>query len=193
MNKKSFQKFLAWVALLVWMGVIFYFSHQSGDASMQLSDGILDSFKSLFQNFLDYHTLSYIVRKIAHFTEYFILGLLIYHLVKQYRVISKTEIIWMILFCVIYAMSDEFHQVFIGGRSPKVFDVIIDSLGTKDFARLKIGIAHDKSIDTKDYVLGSFSKKELQTLEENYSVYQKIILSFLTDGIEKTMNLFNSK
>lgn len=130
MNKKSFQKFLAWVALLVWMGVIFYFSHQSGDASMQLSDGILDSFKSLFQNFLDYHTLSYIVRKIAHFTEYFILGLLIYHLVKQYRVISKTEIIWMILFCVIYAMSDEFHQVFIGGRSPKVFDVIIDSLGS---------------------------------------------------------------
>ena len=70
---------------------------------------------------------------------------------------------------------------------------IIDSLGTKDFARLKIGIAHDKSIDTEDYVLGSFSKKELQTLEENYSVYQKIILSFLTDGIEKTMNLFNSK
>ena len=130
MSKKNLQKFLAWLALLVWMGVIFYFSHQSGDTSMQLSDGILDSFKSLFQNFLDYHTLSYIVRKIAHFTEYFILGLLIYHLVKQYRVISKTEIIWMILFCVIYAMSDEFHQVFIGGRSPKVFDVIIDSLGS---------------------------------------------------------------
>lgn len=130
MSRKKLQKFLAWLALLVWMGVIFYFSHQSGDASMQLSDGILDSFKSLFQNFLDYHTLSYIVRKIAHFTEYFILGLLIYHLVKQYRVISKTEIIWMILFCVIYAMSDEFHQVFIGGRSPKVFDVIIDSLGS---------------------------------------------------------------
>lgn len=130
MSRKKLQKFLAWLALLVWMGVIFYFSHQSGDASMQLSDGFLDSFESLFQNFLDYHTLSYIVRKIAHFTEYFILGLLIYHLVKQYRVISKTEIIWMILFCVIYAMSDEFHQVFIGGRSPKVFDVIIDSLGS---------------------------------------------------------------
>lgn len=130
MSRKKLQKFLAWLALLVWLGVIFYFSHQSGDASMQLSDGFLDSFESLFQNFLDYHTLSYIIRKIAHFTEYFILGLLIYHLVKQYRVISKTEIIWMILFCVIYAMSDEFHQVFIGGRSPKVFDVIIDSLGS---------------------------------------------------------------
>lgn len=130
MSRKKLQKFLAWLALLVWMGVIFYFSHQSGDASMQLSDGILDSFKSLFQNFLDYHTLSYIVRKIAHFTEYFILGLLIYHLVKQYRFVSKKEIIWMILFCTIYAMSDEFHQVFIGGRSPKIFDVIIDSLGS---------------------------------------------------------------
>ena len=70
---------------------------------------------------------------------------------------------------------------------------IIDSLGTKGFARLKIGIAHDKSMDTKDYVLGSFSKKELEILEKNYPLYHNIIVSFLTDGIEKTMNVFNSK
>lgn len=70
---------------------------------------------------------------------------------------------------------------------------IISLLGTQDFARLKIGIAHDRSIDTRNYVLGSFSKQELQVLESNYSIYQKIIFSFLSDGIEKTMNLFNSK
>ena len=33
-------------------------------------------------------------------------------------------------------------------------------LGSRKYARLKIGIAHDKSIDTKDYVLGKFSKEE---------------------------------
>ena len=35
---------------------------------------------------------------------------------------------------------------------------IINSLGTDSIARLKIGIAHDRSVDTKDYVLGNFNK-----------------------------------
>ena len=70
---------------------------------------------------------------------------------------------------------------------------IISSLGTQNFARLKIGIAHDRSMDTKDYVLGTFSKQELNILKDQYSVYQNIILSFLSEGISKTMNLFNSK
>ena len=70
---------------------------------------------------------------------------------------------------------------------------IISSLGTQNFARLKIGIAHDRSMDTKDYVLGTFSKQELNILKDQYSVYQNIILSFLSEGISKTMNLLNSK
>ena len=43
---------------------------------------------------------------------------------------------------------------------------IINNLGSDNFARLKIGISHDKSIDTKDYVLGNFSKSEKDKLME---------------------------
>lgn len=41
---------------------------------------------------------------------------------------------------------------------------IITSLGTQKFYQYKVGISHDKNYDTKDYVLGKFSKKELETL-----------------------------
>lgn len=68
---------------------------------------------------------------------------------------------------------------------------IISSVGDNSFCRLKIGISHDRTIDTSDYVLNNFSKAELKYLEENYSLYWDIILSFIRVGADKTMNLYN--
>ena len=68
---------------------------------------------------------------------------------------------------------------------------IIERLGNKNFARLKIGISKDKSIDTKDYVLGKFNKEELETYKKLYSTFDDIIISFITKGIDKTMNDYN--
>ena len=70
---------------------------------------------------------------------------------------------------------------------------IINRLNTNAFARLKVGVSHDKSMDTKDYVLGKFSKKELETFDKLQDTYQHIIESFIRDGIEKTMNIYNTK
>ncbi len=70
---------------------------------------------------------------------------------------------------------------------------IINRLGSDSFARLKIGISHDKSIDTKDYVLGKFSKSEKDKLTEMQKDFAKIIESFIIDGIERTMNIYNTK
>ena len=69
---------------------------------------------------------------------------------------------------------------------------IIASLGTDSFNRLKIGISHDKTKDTIDYVLGKFSKVELEKLKEDFSLYQEIIDSFIVDGMEVTMNKYHS-
>ena len=69
---------------------------------------------------------------------------------------------------------------------------IIASLNTEAFHRLKIGISHDRNKNTVDYVLGKFSKEELRYLEDSYSIYGEIIESFIQDGVEKTMNLYNS-
>ena len=68
---------------------------------------------------------------------------------------------------------------------------IISSLNSEEFCRLKIGITNQRKEDTIDYVLGKFSKGELQSIQNNYNVYRDIIESFVKDGIEKTMNRYN--
>ncbi len=69
---------------------------------------------------------------------------------------------------------------------------IINALNTDSFARLKIGISHDKKQDTIHYVLGKFTKEELSFLNTSYPLYNEIIESFISNGLEKTMNKYNS-
>ena len=52
---------------------------------------------------------------------------------------------------------------------------IIKHLNSTSFARIKVGIAHNRNMDTKDYVLSKFSKEELNTLSNSFSVVDKII------------------
>ena len=52
---------------------------------------------------------------------------------------------------------------------------IESSIGTSNYKRLKIGISKDKDSDTKDYVLGNFSKEEKTALEELYKSLCSVI------------------
>ena len=70
---------------------------------------------------------------------------------------------------------------------------IISSLNSQDFPRLKIGIGSVKKDQVIDYVLGKFSKIELQTLNSEFITFGKIIDSFINVGIDKTMNVYNTK
>lgn len=70
---------------------------------------------------------------------------------------------------------------------------IINCLGSQDFLRLKIGVSINKSIDTKDYVLGRFSKEEKDKLDSLQKTFNEIIESFVIVGISKTMNIYNTK
>ena len=68
---------------------------------------------------------------------------------------------------------------------------IINCLNTNAFARLKIGISNDKEMDTKDYVLGKFSKNDLKIIEDNLPKFYKIIEEFDYDHITDLMNKYN--
>jgi aminoacyl-tRNA hydrolase len=70
---------------------------------------------------------------------------------------------------------------------------IIASLGNQDFPRLKVGIGSVKKNEVIDYVLGKFSKSELEVLNELFNTFDKIINSFINEGIDKTMNVYNTK
>lgn len=69
---------------------------------------------------------------------------------------------------------------------------IIESLHTDSFLRLKIGIGHG-DINTIDYVLGKFSKKEREVLLQNFPMYHQIVESFLIDGTEKMFQKYSKK
>lgn len=94
------------------MGVIFYLSNQP-------------DLKSGLESRLDF-----VLRKTAHIAEYAILTFL------AWRAISDREdkkggkyLITAIIFSVLYAASDEYHQAFVAGRVGNPADILIDALG----------------------------------------------------------------
>ena len=70
-----------------------------------------------------------IVRKSAHFTLYYILGLTFILFLSEYDLNNKKLLLFTILFVFIYACSDECHQLFVSGRSGEVLDILIDTFG----------------------------------------------------------------
>lgn len=66
-------------------------------------------------------------------------------------------------------------------------------LGTKKYCRLKIGISHDKAMDTKDYVLGYFSDVEKQKIEKINQDLENIVEDFCSMNLERLMSKYNHK
>lgn len=78
---------------------------------------------------IDKETLTFLIRKLAHMSEYAILALFTYY--ALIKIAFNKRIIFQITFLIsfLYACSDEFHQLFISGRSGQFTDIIIDSTG----------------------------------------------------------------
>ena len=66
-------------------------------------------------------------------------------------------------------------------------------LGTQNFKRLKFGIAKNKLIDTKDYVLGNFNKEEKEIIENSKENINNILKDFIILTFENLMNKYNKK
>ena len=125
------------VLTIIWMVVIFAFSaknaEESGQESSRLGLTIGRIFVADFEEmsieeqyaFAD--KIDYPIRKAAHATEYAILGFLVLGAVYSSRMrwYINGLIAWGIV--ILYAASDEFHQLFVPGRSGEVRDVCIDS------------------------------------------------------------------
>lgn len=125
MNKK-----LKWFLLIAWMCIIFWFSHQPSIQSDEQSYLVISMLRTIGINFNSvFGELSnFVIRKLGHFTEYFILYVLFYNVLKEYFKF-KSSILLSIVFVFLYACSDEFHQLFIIGRDGSIKDVILDTSG----------------------------------------------------------------
>lgn len=125
------KKIIKTLLFVSWLILIYSLSAETGDQSGSLSNGILLSIAKLLKisdtkAFVD--TFGFFIRKLAHFSEYFILYILTYECFKEYN--CPKLIVVSVLFCVLYASFDEFHQLFVDGRCGQLSDVVIDSSGS---------------------------------------------------------------
>lgn len=128
------------VLLIAWMSVIFAFSAQSAKQSSGLSGGFAEKICSVLYfgfNDLDESEQKEVVdrlqrpiRKAAHFTVYFILGVIAsVFFVTMCRFSMLLRATFSQILCSFYAVTDEIHQYFVSGRSCRTFDMLIDSMG----------------------------------------------------------------
>lgn len=127
---KNKRIIINWILLIIWMMLIFLMSNQPADISNKQSNSFINmlAFLGIDLNSKLGSLASFVVRKAAHFTEYFILYWLSFRVFKNYVEIKKARI--YCLFLVLgYATTDEIHQYFIPGRAMALRDIIIDFSG----------------------------------------------------------------
>jgi len=100
-----------WLLVFIWAGVIFFLSHQPDLKSNLPSE------------------YDFILRKLAHISEYAILTFLLIRALSRYQLSPKKIFIFSIFLSILYAFSDEYHQSFIYERTGAFRDVAIDSIG----------------------------------------------------------------
>lgn len=105
------MKWLPWILLFAWMGLIFYLSHQPG-----------------IPKFEDYST-ELLVKKIAHVLVYAILMGLWWRALLSTRPATLSTLLMALGLTILYGISDEWHQTFIPERHGKVADVFFDTAG----------------------------------------------------------------
>jgi len=132
--KKKLAVIISWSLVALWMILIFYLSSQVASESDKLSLGftqvIVNIINGIFPG-LDLGNIisNHLIRKSAHFFAYLILGLLVVNALDRSGFKGAKKAIFALAICVLYAISDEVHQLFVPGRSGQVKDVLIDSAG----------------------------------------------------------------
>lgn len=130
--KKNKLYILRWLPVMLWMGFIFYMSAQPAQQSSEWSSTVMNWLMRFVESWLlvDESVFHLIVRKGAHIGAYFILAIWTMFALEGKRL----KALWIqtgiaLVICVLYAISDEVHQLFVPGRSGEVADVGIDTVG----------------------------------------------------------------
>ena len=135
-KKITLLRILLFVLIATWAILVFAFSNQSGEESTGLSRMVAQKVSSinpdaqfLFRDDYKAEIAEPYIRKLAHFSEYGLGGVLFMCLFLTYEWSDRKRIGISILFGVWYAAFDEVHQLMVPDRSGNILDVGIDMLG----------------------------------------------------------------
>ena len=138
--RRNFSKY--WLPVILWMGFIYWmstdtFSSQNTFSWVEIALRFWVPNIS-FQEMVSLHTF---IRKTAHVTEYFVLGLLLFRTFRGGSVSSWSWRwpIFALIVVALWAASDEFHQSFVSSRTASAGDVAIDTAGGV-FAQLVVAL-----------------------------------------------------
>lgn len=153
------KRIILGILIIIWMITIFLFSNQDGMESENTSDIITNRLvnetiennieieenvdntnNENINNSVNVAKYNYefemykgevrlVVRKFAHFIIYLVGGFLLFNFFRTYNISLRNQIIYATLGIILYASSDEFHQLFVNGRTARVEDVLLDTLG----------------------------------------------------------------
>ncbi len=144
LSNKQFKVIL----LVGMMLIIFFFSHQSGSVSTEISEKVAEKLEVKqmiepevvigdgYEYVVEPQNISYqpllaglSIRKYAHVLLYALLGMAAFWNVKDLKYVSCINVIFAGLICFAYSCFDEVHQMLIPGRGASVRDVAIDAIG----------------------------------------------------------------
>ncbi len=123
-KRKAYVVF-SWALVLSCMITIFLLSSQPAGVSQGMSDSLI---RKIF-DLLGIEFSSFLIRKLAHMAEFAGLSLLTFNAVYAVKEAKITPVVAFGI-TVVYAISDEIHQLFVDGRACQLRDVFIDSCGT---------------------------------------------------------------
>ncbi len=138
-SQKRLLQIVAWLAVAAWAVVIFSMSNQVSEQSSEISKSttqiLFERFFPSFNELTEGEQIKlvsgaeYAVRKVAHISEYFILSALVITALLFNKLNPLKRAGMAVLMSVLYASTDEIHQLFVEGRSGKIADVLVDTIG----------------------------------------------------------------
>lgn len=134
------MKYISFLPAILIMCIIFIYSSktavESEYTSNQVTLMIINGYNSVSNSNLSEtekeelaKKLDFAVRKLAHGLEYMVLAISIAFPLYVNGLDGKKLLVSALVFCIFYASTDEFHQLFVNGRSGQVRDVFIDGTG----------------------------------------------------------------
>lgn len=138
------KRVIAYFFTLLVMGSIFYFSAQPATKSKKTSSSITKKIVSVVTKNKKISATKKkelekkwekTIRKIAHFSLFALLGICAFisaslTFIKKGSHFIQKDALFSLIFCLLYAISDEIHQRFVPGRSGQITDVLIDLSGS---------------------------------------------------------------
>jgi VanZ family protein len=133
MNKKC----ILWFFVIAICSTIFALSNQpasiSGSLSSRITTKIIEGSKEIKElqetkRKVAFSKKDSMIRDYAHFSLFLGLGIFAFLLSRSYKL--RLSALLSMMFCILYALSDEYHQTFVPGRSFQLVDLYFDWFGS---------------------------------------------------------------